>query len=106
MTRRRATHRPQTRLERLLVVRGIPPARINAKLRERMGDRAPDPKLVARWRYGDAEPRRKNMVRLLWAVREAAGDPAIRIEDIIDLDPDNPENWIDRSSRPGDFFVR
>jgi hypothetical protein len=36
---------------------------------------------------------RKNMVRLLWAVREAAGDATIRMEDIIDLDPDNPANW-------------
>jgi len=78
---------------RFLDARGIAYARIDAELQKRMGDRAPDTKLTMRWRLGNAEPRRKNMVRLLWAVREAANDPTIRIEDIIDLDPNNPANW-------------
>jgi len=60
-----------------------------------MGDKAPDPKQVARWRLGRTEPGRKWMVRLLWVVREAAGDSTIHIEDIIDLDPDNVANWND-----------
>jgi hypothetical protein len=85
--------RHRTLLQQLLDARGIPYARIDAELQKRMGNRAPDAKLTMRWRLGDAEPRRKNMVRLLWAVREAAGDATIRMEDIIDLDPDNPANW-------------
>jgi len=35
------------------------------------------------------------MVRILWAVREAANDPGIHIEDVFDLSPDNEENWQD-----------
>lgn len=85
----------RTPLQRLLKDRQISSAQIEAKLRERLGDRAPDPKVVLRWRLGRSEPRRKNMVRLLWAVREAADDPTIRIEDIVDLDPNNPANWED-----------
>lgn len=89
------TDRVETPLQRFLEARGIPGARLEAKLRERMGDNAPDPKQVQRWRLGRSEPRRKNMVRLLWAVREAARDPDIRMEDIVDLNPDNPANWSD-----------
>lgn len=85
----------ETPLQQFLAARGIPGARLEAKLRERMGDKAPDPKQVHRWRLGRSEPRRRNMVRLLWAVREAANDPSIRMEDIVDLNPENPANWSD-----------
>jgi len=80
-------------LQSLLKRRHIPFARLDEKLRERMGDDAPDPKVVLRWRLGQSEPRRKNMVRVLWAVRELTNDPTIRIEDIFDFDPANPANW-------------
>jgi len=85
----------ETPLQRLLDARSIPSSRVEAKLRERMGEGAPTEKQVGRWRLGRSEPRRKNWIRLLWAVREATNDPTIRIEDIVDLDPDNPANWID-----------
>jgi hypothetical protein len=35
------------------------------------------------------------MVRILWAAREAARDPNVRMEDIFDLDPNNDANWHD-----------
>ena len=35
------------------------------------------------------------MVRILWAVREAAQDQNISIEDLFDLDPHNAENWLE-----------
>lgn len=95
MTRRGKRSRRETQLQRLLDARGIPPSLLQAKLRTRMGDYAPDEQLVRRWRFGRAEPRRKNMVRLLWAVRQAANDASIRIEDIFDFDPDNSANWED-----------
>lgn len=85
----------ETPLQRFLDARGIPSARLEAKLQERLEYRAPDQKQVHRWRLGRAEPRRKHMVRLLWAMREVANDASIRMEDIIDLDPENPANWDD-----------
>jgi len=91
---RRGNH-VETPLQRLLDDRGIASARLEAKLRERLGDRAPAEKDLRRWRLGRVEPRRKNWVRLLWAVREITGEPGIRIEDIVDLDPNNPAIWED-----------
>jgi hypothetical protein len=35
------------------------------------------------------------MVRILWAIREIANDPNVRMEDLFDLDPDNPSHWLD-----------
>jgi len=87
--------RRETLLEHVLKTRGISPAGLLDKLRERMGDRAPDERQLRRWRFGRAEPVRKNMVRTLWAVREAAKDASIRIEDLFDFDPTNPANWED-----------
>ena len=91
---RRAEH-TDTPLERILNERNIPPARVIAKLRERLGDRTPNEFMIRRWRFGRAEPKRKNWVRLLWAIRELANDPSIQVADIVDLDPTNPENWKD-----------
>lgn len=103
MTRRVRNGRPrrapgdvETPLERLLNERNISPARLAAKLRERLGeDRTPKDQVIRRWRFGRMEPRRKAWVRLLWAIRELAGDPTIQIADIVDLDPNNPDNWKD-----------
>jgi hypothetical protein len=83
----------KTPLQQLLDVRGIISARLEEKLRERLGEKAPDQRQVSRWRLGQTEPRRKSMVHLLWAVREVAVDPSIQMADIIDLDPNNPANW-------------
>jgi hypothetical protein len=91
----RASSGVETPLERLLVARNISPARLEEKLRERMNERAPDERQIRRWRLGRSEPRRKSIVRLLWAVREVANDTTIGVEDIIDFHPDNPANWKD-----------
>jgi hypothetical protein len=80
-------------LQRYLDRNGIPSARIEAKLQERLRGRAPSRKQMARWRLGRVDIRREDMVRILWAVRAASDNPRVRIEEIFDLDPDNEENW-------------
>lgn len=84
-----------TPLSALLKRRGIPAARIEAKLRERLAGRAPSRQQFMRWRRGRPDLQRKNMVRILWAVREVASDPDIRLEDLFDLDPASEEIWRD-----------
>ena len=71
----------------------IPSAVVEAKLRERLGGRAPDRKMVARWRLDRGDIRRKDMVRILWAVRMASANPNVQMEEFFDLDPDNEDNW-------------
>ncbi len=83
----------ETPLQRFLDERGIPSARVEAKLRERLKRRAPGRRKMARIRLGRTDPRRKQMVQILWAVREVANDPQIGIHQIFDLNPDNPRNW-------------
>ncbi|HJQ36233.1 MAG TPA: hypothetical protein VKB93_03750 [Thermoanaerobaculia bacterium] len=85
----------RTRLQQFLRQRGIPSARVEAKLRERMGAAAPSRRQVERWRLAKVDIRRKDMVRILWGVREAASDPDIQVHDLFDLDPNNPDNWMD-----------
>lgn len=85
----------ETPLQRLLEARGVPSSRVEDKLRTRMRGRAPSRQQFIRWRLGRGDIRRKDMVRVLWAVREAANDPSIRMEDCFDLSPDNEENWRD-----------
>lgn len=84
----------RTPLERFLNERGIPSARLEALLYARMEGRAPSRRQFLRWR-STANIRRKDMVRILWAAREAAHDPTVRIDELFDLDPDNDENWRD-----------
>lgn len=92
-------HRPLPRsnrftlLQRLLDERGVTSASVEAKLKERLGDRAPGRRQIVRWRLGQNEPRRKEMVRLLWAIREIARDAEIRIDQIFNFDPNDPGNW-------------
>ena len=83
-----------TRFQRTIDARSVTSARIEALLRERMQGRAPTRNTVARWRQTE-NIRRKDMVRLLWAVRIASNDPSLSIEQLFDLDPDNEENWTD-----------
>ena len=90
----RGPHR-ETMLQQYLDRNGIPSAAVEAALRERIGGRAPHRKTVARWRLDRRDVRRKDMVRILWAVRFASSNPLVRIEELFDLDPDNPDNWID-----------
>ena len=85
----------KTPLQLWLNARGVPSARVEAKLRERLEGRAPSRQQFARWRKGRVDIRRKDMVRILWAVREAANDPNVRIDDLFDLSPDNEANWRD-----------
>lgn len=91
---RRGPHR-ETKLQKFLVRRGIASARVEAKLRERLGGRAPSSRQFGRWRLGRSEIRRKDMARILWAVREVANDPAVLIDDLFDLNPDSEEIWQD-----------
>ena len=86
---------PLTRLQRFLKQRGIPSARVEKALRQRLGSKTPSRRQVERWRLGKVDIRRKDMVRILWGVQEAANDRTIQIGDLFDLDPDNPENWSD-----------
>ena len=91
----RGPHR-ETRLQQFLDRRQIPSARVEAKLVERMTEgRAPSRRQMGRWRLGRTDVRRKDMVRILWAVREAADDAAVQIDELFDLDPENPDNWQD-----------
>jgi hypothetical protein len=85
----------ETRLQQYLVRNGIPSARVEAKLRERLEGRAPSRKQMARWRQRKAEIRRKDMVRLLWAVRAVSHNPDLRIEELFELDPESDEIWRD-----------
>lgn len=85
----------ETRFQRFLDQRGLPCARVEAQLRRRLNGRAPSRQQMMRWRLGRNEPRRKDMVRILWAVREAAQDPSIRMDDIFDFDAENPSIWRD-----------
>jgi len=91
---RRGPHR-ETRLQQYLDRNGIPSAVVETELRGRIGGRAPHRKTVARWRLERRDVRRKDMVRILWAVRVASGNPNVHIEELFDLDPDNPDNWED-----------
>ena len=87
---------PRTKLGLLLETHGIRPVDLERKLRERLGDDlAPDQRQISRWCRGNTEPRRKWLVRILWAVRALAKTPDIYVDDILDLDPDNPANWQD-----------
>jgi hypothetical protein len=90
----RGPHR-ETLLQQYLDRHGIPSAVVEAALRERLGGRAPHRKTVARWRLDRRDVRRKDMVRILWAVRSVSGDSDVRIDELFDLDPDNPVNWRD-----------
>jgi hypothetical protein len=83
-----------TPLQSYLRMRNIPAGRVEATLRRRLGGRAPDRKTFKRW-VRAANVRRKDMVRLLWAVRETTGDPTVQLNDIFDLDPDRDANWED-----------
>ena len=91
---RRGPHR-ETALQRFIDARGIAAAWLEAKLRERLQGRAPSRKQWGRWRLGRTDVQRKDMARILWAVRAVANDDAVRIEDIFELDPADPEVWLD-----------
>lgn len=82
-----------TLLQRYLDNHGITSARVEAVLHERLGGRAPDRKSIARWRLDRVDIRRKDMVRVLWAVRIASHNPDVKIDELFDLDPANEENW-------------
>ena len=90
----RGPHR-ETLLQRKLEALGIPSARLEERIRGKLKRRNPDRYQFSRWRLGRSEPNRKDMVRILWGKREVSGDPQMRVEEIFDLDTDNPENWED-----------
>lgn len=91
----RDDRRRRTMLQQYLDRTGLPSALVEATLRSRLGGRAPDRKTVARWRQERGDIRRKDMVRVLWAVREASSNSRVRIEDLFDLDPEHESNWED-----------
>jgi hypothetical protein len=82
-----------TPLHQYLKRNGIPSALVESLLRDRLGDRAPHRKTFARWRLDRGDIRRKDMVRVLWAVRVASGNLQVRLDEIFDLDTENPDNW-------------
>lgn len=77
----------KTRLQQYLDRKGIPAARV-----EREGPFSRE--TLRRWRLGEGDIRRKHMVRVLGTLQRITREP-VRMEDIFDLDPDNPANWID-----------
>jgi hypothetical protein len=83
----------ETLLQRYLDTNGIASARIEAKLREKLHGRAPSRQQFSRWRLGRVDIRRKEMIRILWAVRVVSENDNVRIEELFDLDPVNTENW-------------
>jgi hypothetical protein len=84
-----------TLLQQWLNVRGVPSARVERKLQEKLHGRAPSRRQFARWRQGRVDIRRKDMVRILWVIREVTADPSIRIEELFGLDPGDAEIWKD-----------
>ena len=77
----------ETLLQQYLDANGIASARVEAKLRERLHDRTPSRHQFSRWRLGRVDIRRKDMVRILWAVREVSANVGVRIEELFDVDP-------------------
>ena len=88
-------HAGTTPLNRWLKRKGIPSARVESKLRERLLGRAPSRQQFFRWRTGRVDPQRKDMVRIHWAVREVSNDPTVKLEELFDLDPANDDIWRD-----------
>ena len=77
----------KTKLQAYLDREGIPAAWV-----EKKGGFARE--TFRRWRSGGVEMKRKQMVRVLGALQRITQKP-IRMEEIFDLDPSNPDNWID-----------
>lgn len=77
----------RTKLQSYLDREGIPAAWV-----EKEGGFARE--TFRRWRSGEVEMRRKQMVRVLGALQRLTEKP-VRMEEIFDLDPSNPDNWID-----------
>ncbi len=92
--KRRGPHR-ETPLQKWLDDHRVPAGRVEATLRERLHGRAPSRQQFGRWRLGRVDIRRKDMVRVLWAVRQITGDADLRIEELFDLDPEHDHNWDD-----------
>jgi len=82
-----------TRFQQFLDKRNIPSAQVEAKLRERLKGSAPGRRKMARIRLGRTDPVRRDMVYILWAVREVADDPSVQMEDLFNLDANDPANW-------------
>ena len=85
----------ESRLQQWLTQKGVPSARLEAKLRERLRDRSPSRQQFIRWRRHGVDMRRKDMVRILWAAREVSNDREVRLADLFDVDPHSDEIWED-----------
>ena len=75
--------------------RAVPLSRVEATLRRRLGLRAPDRKTFRRWMRSGGNVKRKDMLRLLWAVRETLSDSTVQLAELFDMDPDSERNWQD-----------
>jgi hypothetical protein len=84
-----------TLLQEWLKIHGLPSARVEKKLQEKLHGRAPSRRQFARWRQGRVDIRRKDMVRILWAIREVTDDQSISIGELFCLDPADAEIWQD-----------
>jgi hypothetical protein len=83
----------ESRLQHWLAVHQIPSSRLESKLRERLQYRAPSRQQFLRWRRHGVDPRRKDMVRILWAAREVSRDANVKLEDLFDVDTGSDEIW-------------
>jgi len=84
-----------TPLQIALDIRNITAAAVERKLREVLAGRAPSRQQLGRWRLGSVDIRRKDMVRILWAVRQVAQDETIQLGELFAIDPSADEIWRD-----------
>jgi hypothetical protein len=85
----------ETSLQRLLDASHIKPATLENLLVRRLGAHAPSTIQLRRWRKGRTDIRRTRMVQILWALRILTNNPRLPVDQVFDLDPDNPSNWTD-----------
>jgi hypothetical protein len=72
---------------------GIPSARLEATLKMKLKRKAPSRTQFGRWRLGRAEPRRKDIVRIVWAAQQVSGDPTIQAQDLFDFNTTHEDIW-------------
>lgn len=85
----------ETLLQQFLDANGIASARVEAKLHDKLQGRAPSRQQFSRWRLGRVDIRRKDMVRILWAVRKASNNESVCMDELFNLDPASEEIWQD-----------
>jgi hypothetical protein len=75
-----------------LKLRKITSARLEREIKRRAGS-WPNRIQMYRIRRTPHNTRLKDMVRILWALREIENNPDLRIDEIFDFDTENPLIW-------------